>query len=39
MTDMLVIVENVSKKFCCRLKRSLWYGMKDLGAELIGQCA
>jgi lipopolysaccharide transport system ATP-binding protein len=37
MSDTLIKVENVSKKFCRRLKRSLWYGMKDLGAELIGR--
>lgn len=37
MSDTLITVENVSKKFCRRLKRSLWYGMKDLGAELIGR--
>ena len=35
-SEILIKVENVSKKFCRRLKRSLWYGMKDLGAELIG---
>lgn len=33
--DVLVRVENVSKKFCRDLKRSLWYGMKDLGSELL----
>ena len=37
MSDTLVTVENVSKKFCRRLKRSLWYGMKDMGAELTGR--
>lgn len=36
MSANLVIVENISKKFCRSLKRSLWYGMKDLGAELSG---
>lgn len=36
-SEVLVNVENVSKKFCRRLRRSLWYGMKDLGAELIGR--
>lgn len=36
MSDTLIKVENVSKKFCRRLKRSLWYGMRDLGSELIG---
>jgi lipopolysaccharide transport system ATP-binding protein len=33
--DVLIRVESVSKKFCRDLKRSLWYGMKDLGSELI----
>jgi lipopolysaccharide transport system ATP-binding protein len=28
-------VENLSKKFCRSLKRSLWYGLKDLGSELF----
>lgn len=37
MSDFRVVVENVSKKFCRRLKHSLWYGVKDLGAELIGR--
>jgi lipopolysaccharide transport system ATP-binding protein len=37
MSETLVIVENVSKKFCRDLKRSLWYGMKDLGSELVGR--
>lgn len=36
MSDTLIKVENVSKKFCRSLKRSLWYGMKDLGRELGG---
>ncbi|HFQ94430.1 MAG TPA: ABC transporter ATP-binding protein [Anaerolineae bacterium] len=37
MTDTLVNVENVSKKFCRNLKRSLWYGVKDVGTEMIGR--
>jgi lipopolysaccharide transport system ATP-binding protein len=37
MNETLVTVENVSKKFCRDLKRSLWYGMKDLGSELVGR--
>ncbi len=37
MNDTLVKVEGVSKKFCRSLKKSLWYGMQDLGSELIGQ--
>jgi|WetSurMetagenome_2_1015567.scaffolds.fasta_scaffold07233_4 lipopolysaccharide transport system ATP-binding protein len=36
MNETVVTVENVSKKFCRDLKSSLWYGMKDLGSELIG---
>jgi lipopolysaccharide transport system ATP-binding protein len=37
MSDTLVRVENVSKKFCRDLKRSLWYGLTDLGSELLGR--
>lgn len=37
MSDTLIKVENISKKFCRNLKRSLWYGVKDLGFELIGR--
>ncbi|MGQ3685779.1 MAG: ABC transporter ATP-binding protein [Candidatus Loosdrechtia sp.] len=37
MSEILVKVENVSKKFCRSLKRSLWYGMQDLGKELVGK--
>lgn len=33
--DVLVRVENVSKKFCRDLKRSLWYGVKDIASELV----
>ena len=32
-----VKVEQVSKKFCRRLRYSLWYGLVDLGAELTAQ--
>lgn len=31
----IVRVSNVSKKFCYDLKRSLWYGVKDIGKELL----
>jgi lipopolysaccharide transport system ATP-binding protein len=34
MVDTLVSVENISKKFCKSLRRSLWYGLQDLGREL-----
>jgi lipopolysaccharide transport system ATP-binding protein len=36
MNDTLINVSNVSKKFCRDLKKSLWYGMKDLGSEILG---
>ena len=35
--DVLVKVDNVSKRFCRSLKRSLWYGIQDLGSELGGR--
>ena len=34
--ETLVKVENVSKKFCRDLKRSLWYGVQDIVTELVG---
>lgn len=34
--EVLVHVEGVSKKFCRDLKRSLWYGVQDIGYELLG---
>jgi lipopolysaccharide transport system ATP-binding protein len=37
-SDTLIRVESVSKKFCRSLKRSLWYGVQDIGTELMG-CA
>ncbi|TFH52697.1 MAG: ABC transporter ATP-binding protein [Candidatus Zixiibacteriota bacterium] len=37
MHDSLIKVEGVSKKFCRSLKRSLWYGMQDLGREIAGR--
>jgi len=33
----LVKVEGVSKKFCRSLKKSLWYGVQDLGREMTGK--
>ena len=35
--DVLVRVSGVSKKFCLSLKKSLWYGLKDMGNELLGR--
>lgn len=37
MSDTLIKVENVSKKFCLDLKKSLWYGMKDMAGEIFGK--
>ncbi len=34
--DTLIKVDGVSKKFCRSLKRSLWYGLQDLGNEIRG---
>ena len=33
--DILIQAEAVSKKFCRNLKRSLWYGVQDIGTELM----
>ncbi|HKI46869.1 MAG TPA: ABC transporter ATP-binding protein [Balneolales bacterium] len=37
MSDVLIKVENLSKKFCRDLKKSLWYGVKDIAGELTGR--
>lgn len=37
MSDVLVSVDNVSKKFCLSLKKSLWYGVKDMASEMYGR--
>ncbi|OGU15522.1 MAG: hypothetical protein A2076_12700 [Geobacteraceae bacterium GWC2_53_11] len=37
MSETLIKVDGISKKFCRNLKRSLWYGMQDLSKELWGQ--
>jgi len=34
--DVVVSVEGVSKKFCRDLKKSLWYGLRDMAGEVIG---
>ncbi|MEM8493782.1 MAG: ABC transporter ATP-binding protein [Planctomycetota bacterium] len=36
-SDVLIKVDGVGKKFCRDLKRSLWYGVKDLAAEVTGR--
>ena len=35
-SEIVLSVEGVSKKFCRDLKRSLFYGVKDIASELIG---
>ncbi|TWU21222.1 Teichoic acids export ATP-binding protein TagH [Novipirellula galeiformis] len=35
MSEVLIRAENVGKKFCRDLKKSLWYGVKDSAAELF----
>ena len=37
MTETLIEVENVGKKFCRDLKKSLWYGVKDSAYDLLGK--
>lgn len=36
MDDCVLKLEGVSKKFCRDLKRSLWYGLSDIGRDLCG---
>ena len=36
-SDLLVSVDDVAKKFCRGLKRSLLYGLRDIGSELSGR--
>lgn len=35
MSEVLIRAENVGKKFCRDLKKSLWYGVKDSAADLF----
>lgn len=37
MGEPLIRVEGLSKKFCRNLKKSMWYGMQDIGNELLGR--
>ncbi len=34
--EVLISAENLGKKFCKDLKRSLWYGVQDLGKTITG---
>ena len=35
--NIVVCVEDVSKKYCMHLKRSLWYGIKDIASDIVGR--
>ena len=35
-TDIVIRVENISKKFCKSLKRSMVYGMQDISRNILG---
>ncbi len=37
--EVLISVENVSKKFCRDLHTSLWYGVKDIASEVLASNA
>lgn len=37
MGETLIKVDGLSKKFCRSLKKSMWYGMQDIGSELTGK--
>jgi lipopolysaccharide transport system ATP-binding protein len=36
VSEVLVQVNRVSKRFCRNLKQSLWYGLQDIAGELCG---
>jgi len=35
--ECLIDVSHVSKKFCRSLKHAMWYGVRDIGTELLGR--
>ncbi len=37
MSDILLEVDELSKKFCRRLKRSLYYGITDIARQAVGK--
>ncbi len=39
MSDVLIELENVSKKYCRHLKRSLWYGAQDISQAMFRPAA
>jgi ABC-type polysaccharide/polyol phosphate transport system ATPase subunit len=36
-TDVVLLAEGLSKKFCRALKRSMYYGVRDIAAEVLGR--
>ncbi len=36
-SEVVIKVEHVSKKYCKSLKRSMWYGVKDIGRNIFGK--
>ncbi|MCH2128193.1 MAG: ABC transporter ATP-binding protein [Pirellulaceae bacterium] len=38
-SDIGICLENVSKKYCRRLRTALWYGVTDIAAEFAGRGA
>ena len=34
-SEVLIKVENTSKKFCRNFKKSLWYGIKDTASDIL----
>lgn len=36
MSDYLIQIEGLSKKYCKDLKKSLWYGVEDSAREILG---
>jgi ABC-type polysaccharide/polyol phosphate transport system ATPase subunit len=39
MSEPLIKVDGLSKKYCRSLRKSLWYGFQDMGTELFGRKA
>ena len=39
MSESLIKVDGLSKKYCRSLRKSLWYGFQDMGTELFGRKA
>jgi lipopolysaccharide transport system ATP-binding protein len=37
MSEQLITVDNISKRFCRNFRRSLWYAIRDMASELLGR--